>query len=120
MSKHKIDCKYCGHRFDWTFEPDNDFQTMDDIIKYDYETLCPQCQCPVRVSECKVDDKLPDEIHISWHIEDVKSIAEDLTDDECREVLQAAKRGHDATIGINWDVLEFHADEVRNARVAVA
>lgn len=59
-------------------------------------------------------EQLPDKINISWCIEDVKSIAEDLTDDECRRVLQLAKKNHDATMGINWDVLEVWADQVRS------
>lgn len=54
-----------------------------------------------------------DSISISWHIDDVKEIAPDLTDDQCREVLQNADNDHDATIGVNWDVLEYHVDEVR-------
>ena len=41
-------------------------------------------------------NKLPDKITITWHIDDVKSIAPDLTDDQCREVLQAVERKHDA------------------------
>jgi hypothetical protein len=57
-----------------------------------------------------------DMIEIRWHIDDVKSIASDLTDEECREVLRLAKRNHDATIGINWDMLEIWADEVRSKR----
>lgn len=61
-------------------------------------------------------NKLPDKIAITWCIEDVKEIAEDLTDDECREVLQLAENKHDATIGINWDVLEEWASEVRESR----
>ncbi len=59
---------------------------------------------------------LPDEISIKWCVEDVKSIAEDLTDEECRKVLQLAKHNHDACIGINWEVLKVWADEVRNQR----
>jgi hypothetical protein len=61
-------------------------------------------------------EQLPDEISISWCVEDVKSIAEDLTDDECRKVLQLAKDNHDATIGINWEVLEMWAEEVKSER----
>lgn len=56
------------------------------------------------------------EISIKWGIEDVKDVAEDLTDNECREVLRLAKVNHDATVGINWDVLEVWADEVRGNR----
>lgn len=54
-----------------------------------------------------------DEITVTWTIDDVKSIAEDLTPDQCREVLKRAKRHHDATVGINWEVLEYYADQVQ-------
>lgn len=64
-----------------------------------------------------VDGKLPDEITISWHYTDVKEIAPDFSDDQCREVLQIARNNHDATIGVNWDVLEVWADKVRNEDV---
>jgi hypothetical protein len=47
-----------------------------------------------------------------WCIEDVQSVRPGLTDDQAWEVLQAARRNHDATIGINWDVLEFHAADL--------
>ena len=56
---------------------------------------------------------LPDEISITWCVEDVKSLDENLTDDECRQVLQMALRNHDATIGVNWDVLQCHIDELK-------
>jgi hypothetical protein len=59
---------------------------------------------------------LPNYIAITWSIEDVKEVASDLSDDECRQVLQLAKDKHDATIGINWDVLEELADIVRDER----
>jgi hypothetical protein len=63
-----------------------------------------------------MSEQLPDKITISWCVEDVKSIAEDLTDEECRRVLYLTKKEHDATIGINWDVLEMWADHVRSER----
>lgn len=52
----------------------------------------------------------PDSITISWHIDDVKEVRPDLTDAQCREVLNQAARKHDATIGITYDVLEIIAD----------
>lgn len=61
-------------------------------------------------------DKLPDEISIVWQVDDVKEIASDLTDEECREVLQLVKSEHDATIGVNWDTLEYWARYIREAR----
>lgn len=59
---------------------------------------------------------LPDTISITWHIEDVKEVASDLTDEECREVLQLVKDNHDATLGVTWDTLNMWADEVRSKR----
>lgn len=50
-----------------------------------------------------------DYIVIKWHIDDVKDVRPDLTDEQAREVLQSAKRYHDADIGINWGVLAKHA-----------
>lgn len=55
-------------------------------------------------------------ITISWHIEDVQSLDDSLTDVEAFEVLCRAKHNHDATVGINWDVLEFWVDEVVSER----
>lgn len=52
------------------------------------------------------------EITITWSIEDVQSVRQDLTDEQASEVLLAVKRGHDATIGINWDVLRDWADHL--------
>jgi hypothetical protein len=47
-----------------------------------------------------------------WCVEDVQSVRPDLTDGQCREVLQQCHRIHDATVGINWDVLRFVADDL--------
>jgi hypothetical protein len=52
------------------------------------------------------------QIAAGWSIEDVQEIRPDLTDEQAWEVLQAVERNHDATIGINWDVLDYHADEL--------
>ena len=59
-----------------------------------------------------------DEISIKWCVEDVKGMEgyEDLTDEEARQVLQFAQSEHDAEVGINWEVLEYWADKVREAR----
>ena len=45
-----------------------------------------------------------------WSIEDVQEIRPDLTDEQAWDVLQAVHRHHDAALGINWDVLDYHAD----------
>lgn len=54
-----------------------------------------------------------DEITIKWHIDDIKSLDETLTDDQCREVLQLAMKNHDANIGINWDTLRYWINEIK-------
>ena len=46
------------------------------------------------------------EVAIIWCLEDVKEVRPDLDDDQCWQVLQNVKRHHDATIGVNWDVLD--------------
>jgi hypothetical protein len=53
-----------------------------------------------------------DSISITWHIDDVAEVRPDLTAEQRREVLQQALDRHDAGIGITWDVLEIHADEL--------
>lgn len=49
-------------------------------------------------------------IAIFWMIEDVQSIRPDLSDDQAWEVLQLAKRFHDAEVGINWESLNCAAN----------
>ena len=56
---------------------------------------------------------MKDQIAIIWNIDDVKGRAPDLTDDECRQVLELVERKHDANIGVNWDVLDYWIAEVR-------
>lgn len=58
---------------------------------------------------CKLAEELG-VIILSWSTEDVLAIRPDLTEEQAAQVLAAADRRHDATIGINWDVLEFHAE----------
>ena len=58
--------------------------------------------------------KNPDDtISISWHIDDIREEykgAHKLTDDDCREILRRMKANHDATIGINWEVISVVTD----------
>jgi hypothetical protein len=53
-----------------------------------------------------------DWISISWHIDDVLEVRPDLMKAQARKVLAAVDDGHDATIGVDWDVLRFHADNL--------
>ncbi len=50
------------------------------------------------------------EIAIVWSAEDVKVECKWLTDEQAMDVLRAIEHRHDATIGINWDVIRWTAD----------
>lgn len=72
-----------------------------------------------------------DTIESGWSVEDVFSLTadedyefnydadgkpiapSDITADEARNVLKLADSEHDASIGINWEVLEYHLDYIR-------
>ena len=59
----------------------------------------------------------PDWITDWWHISDVQeSVNAEMTDEECREVLNQVERYKDANIGINWEVIRYYAGEVLGER----
>ena len=51
-----------------------------------------------------------DTITITWHIDDLEEIAPRLNKRQRQAVLACVKKVHDATIGINYDVLKYWAD----------
>jgi hypothetical protein len=53
-----------------------------------------------------------DTFYKTWHVDDVLSINSDLSRELARLVLQMAMDNHDATIGINWEVLQIYIDRV--------
>ena len=46
------------------------------------------------------------EIQITWSVHDVKSRDSTLSDDEAIEILLLIRDNHDASIGVNWDVID--------------
>lgn len=52
------------------------------------------------------------QIAITWHTEDVLNARPDLTEKQAMDVLLMIEKNHDATIGINWDVIAWVADEL--------
>lgn len=52
-------------------------------------------------------------ITISWNVEDVLSLDDSLTTDQCIEVLDMATDNHDANYGISWDTLSTYIDDVK-------
>jgi len=57
-------------------------------------------------------------ITISWSTVDVLAKAEEmdvsLTEEQADEVLDMVERKHDASIGINWDVIEYWINEIKH------
>lgn len=49
------------------------------------------------------------EIAVVWSIEDVQEVRPDLNAKQSWKVLQLAERQHNATVGVNQEVLECHA-----------
>jgi hypothetical protein len=54
----------------------------------------------------------PDEISIVWSTLHVLCVRPDLTKEQAREVLYELDHSHDATIGINWDVIDIVANNM--------
>lgn len=52
-----------------------------------------------------------DYLYSSWHVDDILWRRPDLTVDQCREVLRHIDRHWDASTGINWDVIDYCADD---------
>jgi hypothetical protein len=52
----------------------------------------------------------PDEISIIWSTEDVLCVRPDLTKDQARKVLYEIDHSHDASIGINWEIIDIIAE----------
>lgn len=82
---------------------------------------CPACDAGRADAEVRFVENAPfeqvrwgfvdeDTIVIAWNVEDVLSIAPDLTVEDARDVLAMALDNHDANIGISWDVLEVWAE----------
>jgi hypothetical protein len=59
-----------------------------------------------------------DTIELSWHIKDIQWLYESydeynfqMTDEEARDILSIILSNHDASIGVNWDVIGYYIDE---------
>ena len=58
--------------------------------------------------------KLPDQIKIMWHKDDVLGRAEALaiecTDLQARKILQLMSKNHDCNSGISWDTIDYYLE----------
>ncbi len=55
---------------------------------------------------------LTKKISITWGIDDVLSVRPHLTKFQASLVLEYIKKNHDASVGINWDVVEAVSDNL--------
>jgi hypothetical protein len=57
-------------------------------------------------------------IEIKWSTEDVLWQAEqldlELTEEQADDILEIIEHRHDASVGINWDVISFHIENYLN------
>ena len=51
-------------------------------------------------------------ISIEWNYIDVMDACTWLTGDQAKIVLGAVEERHDANVGINWEVIQYTADEL--------
>jgi hypothetical protein len=52
------------------------------------------------------------EINITWCIDDVLSVRPSLSKEQASDVLIHLEECHDASVGINWDVIERTIDDL--------
>ena len=85
---------------------------------------CPSCSKVFNTSDvCAVDSNYlsADSIRIKWSIGDVLERAQKLNipidDNDARKILAVIKKWHDATIGINTEVIDFHIEMFDSSRI---
>ena len=69
---------------------------------------------PVEPPETDIHELLAERrlIGLLWGVEDVQEVRPDLSDDQCWQVLQQVDHHKDAELGINWQTLEFVAEQL--------
>jgi hypothetical protein len=55
-------------------------------------------------------------IEIYWNVDDILSIDDTLTIEECIDVLDLAQNNHDSNYGINWDTLKGWIEYIKEAK----
>ena len=52
-------------------------------------------------------------ISLRWYVADVQALEPSLTDDDASEILARVKISHDADVGVNWEVIQYHIDDYK-------
>jgi hypothetical protein len=58
-------------------------------------------------------------IEIYWNVDDILSLDDTLTIEECIEVLDLAQNNHDANYGINWDTLKGWIEYIKEVKETI-
>ncbi len=66
-------------------------------------------ELPIDIDACLARNE---QVAVLWSVNDVVELRPDLTTRQAFEVLQHAKRMHDVRFGINWDTLDFAAEQL--------
>lgn len=86
---------------------DKIYKTVDGNVTYTEEAqdifneLNDKWEEIIMLSEVKIPSAT-----VSWYKADIESLGYQCTDEQAEEVLSLVENKHDATSGINWDVLE--------------
>ena len=85
------------------------------------------------MSECECAKYPPNDIICDiWHINDIKQQIDEyheqcpddgydtLTDEDARDILVEIDGGRDASIGINWDVIDFYIAQTLETKKQIA
>lgn len=92
---------------------DKVYKTVDGNVTYTEEAqdifneLNDKWEEIIMLSEVKIPSAT-----ISWYKADIESLGYECTDEEAEMVLELAESKHDASVGINWDVLESWCEYV--------
>ena len=83
----------------------------DSHTQAEYNGICYGLKKLVEKLEQLKENKLP-VARIRWYKEDIISLGYQCTDNQAYEVLSLAEEQHDASVGINWEVLESWCEYV--------
>lgn len=103
----KCVCANC----DWQGD-DSQVNPIQDIMqRIDPGGTVPAGECPKCGALCYLD--APDDtVSITWSVDDVLTECPRLTRQDARRVLLTVVADHDATIGVNWDVIRAAAQRL--------
>ena len=101
---HEIECVYYG--------------TENQAVNAAIECVTCGCVlvdlCPGDLLSKELEEDVDKTIAHVWHVDDVKMRAEergiDLSEQQALEILQQIDKGKDASVGINWDVIDIVTD----------